>query len=794
MTPSIQVSMNPTIQVGSTCFVQGLQAQPAYNGHSVKVVQFDQSQGRYMVQPVLPGSILPPILSLLPQNLVPSAPGATSTMNLHQPGSQHVLYGLHTAAFNGQMVSVVQFLPTEQRYQVRPETPGSPLPPLLHIKPDNLRPLQSAYSETSLGGSQRDLYPQQYGIDEYARAQLTDMRGFLRRSGSLPSVFDDANESIFSAPVSQTTLIPKGSKARLKGLQLQPSLNDSAVEVLDYISKMGRYRVSLKAKGDADGSPRYMVVQPQNLRIITEQEYERVRSAQSPPEDTFLPGCQVKLTGLQSQPHLNGTIATVYEFIRETGRYSIQIEDDPPQVMMLLPRNLQRFERRGSIPKVPSSRSVVSGTSTISTQPINRKQSRRHSLSSFVPLHQRQEIVSVDDSEHEGLDHFSTISVPEELIAPGTRVVLVKGLAEKPSLSGELAVVMQYLPGRQVYRVRLLGMKAISKNGHIDEVTVAPSGLEASPISAFWVTMTLKGQTVRIPAACEFLTSCKRLRAKLDAFPGIERVMPAGKLLLGDDKCDWFSKREVLSTLSKNPTPPLKCVVPPSKERVELHDDEVLVDVPSSATNVFFKAMVEYELLRPTGSRAGGHQIYKVCFPVPSSDDDENPFANSCSSIGSLDPAHDHDSEQNSPRAGSTFGTQRPDPILDGSLSSLSGVFRSPRSVTSSMSTVVSSQTSKIRRQGRRNSEQYSPDAGSTVGTPSTGPTFDSSWSRVPGTFRSPNSVTSSMSTVASSQSSKILRRQGRRHSLSDSVPNNPSGMELRRTSAAPRDGAKWVD
>jgi hypothetical protein len=354
-------------------------------------------------------------------------------------------------------------------------------------------------------------------------------------------------------------------------------------------------------------------VQPHNLLPIFEME-RRSATPEAAGGALFRAGDKVVLANLCAQPTFNDSVATVKAYIRETDRFLIQVDDNPLEVMMLKARNLKgldkedRVEQKGGRPalrRTPSSGTVASRVSTSPQSTQRRDRAYRDALERpparpFVPL------------EH------------------GTRVVL-HAVEEKPILSGELALVLLYVPTSKSYSVRLLGAKAIESNGYMEECLVDPDSLTVVTESCFWAFMKQKGKGVRVPASCEFMTGTRQLRLRIDAFAGVDIAVPAARLLLGEILCDWSSHRDVIASLYENPTPPLKFVkVPTEHESHLLQEDEVLMDVVLASKNAFFKALIEYQLLRPTGSSSGQFQIFKVCFPFPRKGDDENPFSDGC--------------------------------------------------------------------------------------------------------------------------------------------------------------------
>lgn len=566
-----------TLATGDFCYLKGLRSHSAYNGHTVVVVEFDSSHDRYMVQPVDTTSGLPQMLAVKSRNLIPARPSDSSATknDCHPTGAQFSLHGLPDDSLNGHRVAIVKFLRQEQRYQVAPLVTTSATPQLILVRPENLCPEETVLSPTksdvestasSTTASRRPTLQSQTkpSSDSAIQTRGIGMHSCCERLGSLSNVGSVPSSESVSSRSTQSSIIPKGSRARLQGLDVQPSLNGSVVQIHEYISAMRRYRVELDVDDDDEVSQnqRFMVVQPCNLQVLAEWDCDSLPSRAS--ECSPL------------SPNMSRGSLTTASF----------------------PSPHQAHSRRSTITSVSLPRK----------QPVD-KDRRRHSTT-----------VATITNE--------SVALREQLKA-GTRVVLGH-ITGRPDCCGELAVILQYLPTQCAYSVHLLGSKAPEASGFTKELLVSHHQVKPAPVTAFWADMTIKGQPVRVPASCELVADRRQIRVRLDAFAGIDRAVAAGSLLLGPDKCDWKCDREARSTLAQNPTPPLKCVVPPHPDDVALLRDEVLVDVTASSKNAMFRAMVDYELLRPTGSRSTQHSIYKVCFPVPCSSEDKNPFVPPC--------------------------------------------------------------------------------------------------------------------------------------------------------------------
>lgn len=181
------------------------------------------------------------------------------------------------------------------------------------------------------------------------------------------------------------------------------------------------------------------------------------------------------------------------------------------------------------------------------------------------------------------------------------------------------------MSSRSLYKVKRLGTPA----GNVENLVLKPKNLKPAPISAFWAHTTIKGHRLKVPSSC-LVDAEGRVRVVMDAFAGIDRVIPCAKILLGDDKCDWMNDGEVLSALKDSVSRPLTCNALEEDLDIELKEDEVLVDEKVKTGNSFFKALIEYELVASTDVQVdtehGFKEIFRVKFPL-SEVSDENLFS-----------------------------------------------------------------------------------------------------------------------------------------------------------------------
>jgi predicted transcriptional regulator len=184
------------------------------------------------------------------------------------------------------------------------------------------------------------------------------MPGGMGGMGGMPGMFD-MNDGMGggggmprrSAPVKRYDAIPNGTIVSLQRLQNQPDRNGDRGEIIQYDPASGRYTVQLE---DSDECLR---VKPHNLlqhihvhvqgltsqpelnglqgTIIAWNEHkqrysiyvmDRSKICSLKPQNVILEsGTVAQITGLQSKPELNGKFGTIQGWIRDGGRYDVQL-------------------------------------------------------------------------------------------------------------------------------------------------------------------------------------------------------------------------------------------------------------------------------------------------------------------------------------------------------------------------------------------------------------------------------------------------------------------------------------
>jgi hypothetical protein len=557
---------------GDRFVLQGLRAQPAFNGQHVIVVEYLHDQDRYRVQPADPNGPLPPTLAIRQQNLVPVAGGGgpppeqMTQQGQFAPGARFVLQGLQAQpAFNGQHVLVVEYMHDQDRYCVQPADPNGPLPPTLAIRAQNLAPASASgpTSRQTVGNSPMPPMPPEISIPE--------------------------NNDTYG---SKSEILPVGSTAVLHGLKSQAALNGEMVVIDAYMEDEGRYRVS--PVDSTESSMPVLAIKPQNLlpckdprrrernasdasssfgssassssgsQVVGSQHSSssRSKSKSNASMDHLKPGSHARLTGLKKKPKLNGHMVRIVEYLRDKDRYRVE------------PLDVEAFD--------------VCTADLMAIRPKN--------LISEDPMHGS--------------------AAP---LAPGTRAVLIN-LSGKPAFSGQLVTIVRYLVENGTYEVRTLGGR--TRNGASPKVLfLGPDKIKPAPQSAFWVQMTIKGHQLRLPVSCKVQRDKigqANVHVMLDAFAGLDQVIPAAKVILGEDHCDWMDDGEVLAALKASKSQTITLDIQNKEAHAGLKRDEAFISEEKKPA--IFEAMVEFELIKPTKKTVqvdlmGTLLVYKLKFP-----------------------------------------------------------------------------------------------------------------------------------------------------------------------------------
>lgn len=604
---------------GTELILQGLQAQPHFNGHRIIVTGFLFDQGRYKVRPKEANSPLPPTLAIKPENLQPLPPGSapsglqrtqsarglgsesmmrgfrqnsskelssqsqhgstpfnqnsqrsfsnaestsvyTNEEETHKIGGEYELKGLRSVPhFNGHNVIIKSFLADEGRYQVNRVDPSGPLPEEFAVKPENLVPPNSSS-----------------GLSQGLAPPAADRRSDL----SIKSYSQRSFVELAPPPAQETQdyLIEPGTTMEIAGLVSQPGWNGQKVIINEYLLDQGRYQVS--PFNPNCQMPMVMALKPDNLRKM---EGDSFHTSPIPVNIEVCQGQDDSLS-LGDVSSFAGSVKSSMKTFNVGTNVFVQTSEEYPEL-------------EGHKFRVVK---VLSG--------------REYKLEPLDP----EAMDACPDGEV--VLHHDELTL--EQLAPGTRGV-IRGFNAR--LNGHLVKVMSYNSHRQSYLVQPLG-KLAARSAGSDAVLVPEKHIEKAPTTAFWTTVSKRGKKLYVPCTVR-VTQYRRGQNKVTAFisnfPGLEQVTQVGKQLLGSKKCDWSNPAEVNNALARSGSNPITCDIKDEELLNSLEEDEIVVKAHKHAATI--DALVEYELVENTGRMVevedyGTLPVYKLVFPL----DDQN--------------------------------------------------------------------------------------------------------------------------------------------------------------------------
>lgn len=272
------------------------------------------------------------------------------------PGSTCILVNLTAQQFNDHKVVIVEYMPDDSRYRVRPLNDGSPLPPTMAIKAENLFPFEPTSKRKQglrrlrLKGfrpkSERHQRPKRnesllmhqrqstslpnvmapsYECPPHSNAMPSDPKT-ASRSASLPVL--DIHVPSETSESSNTIDLKAGSKARLVGLQAQPSLNGQFVSVLEFVPQQQRYRVR------NDTTDQSMLIKPSNLRSQEENEDAQSDKAEHLVDEwqdsrntgkILPPGSRAVTVDFAVTSPLHGEVVSIVEYAPTSKSYIVRL-------------------------------------------------------------------------------------------------------------------------------------------------------------------------------------------------------------------------------------------------------------------------------------------------------------------------------------------------------------------------------------------------------------------------------------------------------------------------------------
>jgi hypothetical protein len=600
--------------VGSRVKLQGLKAQNHFNGHVVVVTGFLSDQGRYKVRPEDPESTLPPTLAIKGDNLALIAPeperpkmqrsnsflgyalgwsaeeedeqeqpppqpqqrrgtmGASQPLTIldqtqkaqpnqprqgsmarrnscprmsmnepteisHEIGGKYKLKGLRSVPhFNGQLVFIKCYLGDQGRYQVGPVDPSGPLPVEFAVKPANLVPPDHT------GPLNADMN----------RSKGNMKKSFSQKSliipGDLDAVTPDARQTMVSPEnidLNPTQVNP-GDKMIIAGLVSRPDWNSTMVLVKNYVEEQGRYEVTpICPTGDM---PELMLLKPENLLPVVVEQDPVPKDIEFAPDDVSSMASENRST--KKVPFTIGTEVIIHHSME-------------PELEGMKFRVSKVFESRMEYllePVGPEATEACRGGEVI-------------------------------------VAHEDLIEANAKLLPPGHRGVIQDYSA---SLNGHLVKVVSYNAKRRTYLVQPLG-KLARKSAGTAALTLSGRQIAEAPPAAFWTTVNKRGRRMFVPChATVYNTRSGQnaFTAYISCFPGVDKVAPLARVLLGEDRCNWEDPEEVKTFLSKSGSNSIALEVKDKAARKSIGEDEIVLKPNKHANTI--DALVEYELIEKT--------------------------------------------------------------------------------------------------------------------------------------------------------------------------------------------------
>jgi hypothetical protein len=423
--------------------LRDLQSAPAWNGSKVVVVDHLPEQDRYLVKPAdaAAASSLPPSLAVRAVNLgIVDCPSLASiSTDSDDPshrirsGTTCVLQGLQAAVFNGQQVTVIQYLEDQHRYQVRPIATEGNLPSIMAIKPVNLR-LDGPTEEpaAAIAPSPRRLHKKQsskrkvFSLFRKKSKDASDARDDSE-TATTPSPSPSPPSSPVNVPdaggapddlVSQPTELASaalrdGSNTQaarapnnsflfrsqsVPNLKLDTILEnddtrhsrdgDESAHVPSHLSQSGvprqqqeprpalRPRMGGMSRG---GSVPHLAsgdasgAEPRPMRRMSGSSITSTHVTMDP---RLTAGSVAKLTGLTHQSFLNDLVVVVHEYSEQHGRYRVKIRDGDPALSAVNGKDLM-IHRRNLLPIAVAASDDTSKDDSLSTsKPISSSTSQ----------------------------------------------------------------------------------------------------------------------------------------------------------------------------------------------------------------------------------------------------------------------------------------------------------------------------------------------------------------------------------------------------------------------------------
>ena len=674
---------------GTRLILEGLKAQPQFNGHEVTVTGFLFDQGRYKVKPSELKTPLPPTLAIRPENLTPiareaptrglqrasSQRGLGSSLlggfrqysqrnlsmshgdmphqdasthpvetdeKLHKAGTEFTLQGLRSVPhFNGHNVIIKCYLSDQGRYEVEPANSGGPLPAEFAVKPDNLVPIRPKPQRSSSSRSLRsqDMVsngPKRESKLVKSKSQRSVVRMVPSRSNSQRSLVmmegqggsssrrnsASGMQSIGQPVVDGNMSLKPGDKVAVIGLQSQPHWNGEHVIINGFHREQGRYQVS--PINLTSSMPQVLALKPDNLRLVVKQAV-------------------VKDSADEHFHHVAANpVPTSIEVHHSEDAENDQTLDEVSSLAST--RSYQKTYTVGTRVLVQKSNNPQLKGHTFQVAEVFTKK-RQYKLEAVGPEAMDACLGGEVVLGHDDLVAERSDEDEKERLEPGFRGV-IEGLSA--SLNGHLVKVVNYNKRRKSYLVEPLGRLAKNSAGS-EGILLSGRNIKAAPVTSFWTTVSKRGRKMFVP--CHVKVSRTKsgqnsVTAYISSFPGIDKVTALGKILLGEDRCDWNNPDEVVVALTRCGSNPITVEVKDSAIYQSLGENEIVVRPEKHASTI--DALVEFELIVDTGRFVdvegyGLLPVYKLGFCIDDACKDQSCDLSTGSPRSVVSPADTHE-------------------------------------------------------------------------------------------------------------------------------------------------------
>lgn len=520
-----------------------------------------------------------------------------------------------------------------------------------------------------------------------------------------PIIDTSAPSGVITPPSEQYA---NGTRHVLTGLKSQPQFNGHQVVVTGFLFNQGRYTVAPTSSNSP--LPDTMAIKTENLTPVnnpasaprvadnkrrglqksfslrgpllmqtSRQDSDLSLSPNPIPEEVYHSGSMHELKGVRSAPYLNGKRVIVKAYIEEKGRYQVCPVDQSralpaefkvkhqnlvpvgsqseptasicdtavtsehkqtrPRPLMTKCYSQRSFGFKDTAPNnVDMSSSWSSAEFIQKGLPIGTLVSVRNSGKPWLEGGRHFRIVralmakrayKLEPVDTEELERGGDINVEHDSLVVEGPEIEVKSLLKPSSrgvitgvshnLDGHLVKVINYDARRKNYLVQPLGEVAMKYTGSSVMLLSAQNIKQVSP-SAYWTTVTKGGKKFFLPCVAKLTSSrsgVKSIAMYISTFPGFRKVTAQAKILLGEDRCNWDDEDQVEALFAKCRAKNMTMDVDDDTVLQSLKDNEIVLRADKHA--VIIDSLVEFELIEKTGrtlyvGKYGDLPIYKMNF------------------------------------------------------------------------------------------------------------------------------------------------------------------------------------